>query len=137
MRCRACEYEGVADTERIGMPKLRDGTHGGTVMDLQRIVDAPDDSLFTAKFLRGPLKEAIAELEKPADEDADKVTSEIEDIHFLLNDGSIMNKRHGKCASLIQQYAEAYHAKKCKICLTELDDIDRENMRQEFEAPDA
>ena len=62
-------------------------------------------------------REAIATLdaEKPG-EDADAVACRIEEIQLLLNDGSIMAKRHARMVQEIRHFAEAYHAAQCKAC---------------------
>ena len=54
--------------------------------------------------------EAIAELEKPVDDDLRKTAEKV----FSDCDGTW--DTIGICTSYIQQYAESYHAKKCAEC---------------------
>ena len=89
-------------------------------MDLQKVKGAlisAESTLSEDGYNCTFIREALAELEKPVDDkDADKVASDIEEIQFLLNDGSVMARRHARMVDLIQQYAESYHAKKCAEC---------------------
>lgn len=54
------------------------------------------------------ISDAIAELEKPAEDDAAEVASSVFGIEYVTAE-----EWHTLAAQKIQQYAESYHAKKC------------------------
>lgn len=80
------------------------------MIDLQKVKDAleygRDDAHETTVFTM--FCEALAELEKPCDGDLRKTAEKI------LNDCDGTWDTMRICSSYIQQYAESYHAEKCK-----------------------
>lgn len=65
------------------------------------------------------IREALAELEKPVDDDAISFAERLWRDAYAMQRGDV-NK---KAAELIQQYAESYHAKKCAECEKEKADV--------------
>jgi len=69
---------------------------------LKRIIDSPDDFLFTAKYLRETLKDI--EIKPNSQITASMILSKCLEIY----DGDMINE----IAGIISEYAEAYHVKK-------------------------
>lgn len=91
-------------------------------MDIQKakdsldlIMDSPDDFLFTAKYLREYINNALSYLEKP-------MCKDIKEIISILSIGQELweDNWEDQLKNLINQYAETYHDKKCAECIGKL-----------------
>ena len=84
-------------------------------MDLQKVKKALECAgmlLAGQSYHTDYIEEALAELEKPAVEDATSVAKQVFDIP-ALDFSEWLDAADG----IIQQYAEAYHARKCGECV--------------------
>jgi len=89
---------------------------------IEKAKEALEQSLMHISYDEWPtvvdeLNEAIGGLVsfKPS-EDASTAAHKVAEIHRLLIDGTVMEKRNTEVAQTIQSFAESYHAKKCAEC---------------------
>ena len=82
---------------------------------LDLILDSPDDFLFTAKYLREHIEEALKELEAPEDEDYSDIIEYLSDCQSGWSD-----TWHDDIKNRIWNHIESYHAKKCAECIGQL-----------------
>lgn len=78
---------------------------------LRHLIQQPDDFMFTAKYLREHFGEVLAELEKPAIENARIIAIDI-------SLGALDRAEYWEVIvpQVIQQYAEAFHDERCAEC---------------------